>query len=111
MVPREFRDQDDVVYHELLKSSETVDCSQYQQQIVKSHPTLIVKELQGSRRHDKVILFHDNASPHIGKTVKSMLKNVACEALPPLYSPDLAPSDFHLFRSMVHTLFQQYFRS
>ncbi|GFX45258.1 mariner Mos1 transposase [Trichonephila clavipes] len=34
------------------------------------------------------------------------------EVLPhPLYSPDLAPSDYHLFRPMAHGLADQHFRS
>ncbi|EGI66303.1 Mariner Mos1 transposase, partial [Acromyrmex echinatior] len=30
---------------------------------------------------------------------------------PPPYSPDLAPSYYHLFRSMAHDLTDQHFRS
>ncbi|GBM45009.1 Mariner Mos1 transposase [Araneus ventricosus] len=61
--------------------------------------------------HEEVILFHADSSPHMGRSVKNMLKNVAWEVLSnPLCSPDLAPSDFHLFRSMGHTLSQQHFR-
>jgi len=34
------------------------------------------------------------------------------EVLPhPPYSPDVAPSDYHLFRSMAHGLADQHFRS
>ncbi|KAG5325253.1 MOS1T transposase, partial [Pseudoatta argentina] len=45
----------------------------------------------GAQRHDKVILLHDNARPHVAKPVKTSV-------LPhPPYSPDIAPSDFHLF--------------
>jgi len=29
----------------------------------------------------------------------------------PPYSPDIAPSDYHLFRSMVHSLAKQHFHS
>jgi len=31
--------------------------------------------------------------------------------IPPLYSPDVAPSDYHLFRSMAHGLADQHFQS
>ncbi|KAG5327320.1 MOS1T transposase, partial [Pseudoatta argentina] len=48
--------------------------------------------------HDKVILLHDNAWPHVAKPVKTYLETLKWEVLPhPLYSPDIAPSDFHLF--------------
>ena len=43
-------------------------------------------------------LHHDNAKPHVAKTVKSFLNDnkVLIMDQPP-YSPDLAPSDFWLF--------------
>ncbi|KAG5327510.1 MOS1T transposase, partial [Pseudoatta argentina] len=51
-----------------------------------------------AQRHDKVILLHDNARPHVGKPVKTYLETLKWEVLPhPPYSPDIAPSDFHLF--------------
>ncbi|KAG5318210.1 MOS1T transposase, partial [Pseudoatta argentina] len=51
-----------------------------------------------AQRHDKVILLHDNARPHVAKPVKTYLETLKWEVLPhPLYSPDIAPSDFHLF--------------
>ncbi|KAL3271170.1 hypothetical protein HHI36_021667 [Cryptolaemus montrouzieri] len=65
------------------------------------------KRLQYEQRHEKVILQQDNARPHDAKPVKTYL-----EILPhPLYSPDIAPSDYYLFRSMVHGLADQQLRS
>ncbi|KAG5323790.1 MOS1T transposase, partial [Pseudoatta argentina] len=62
--------------------------------------------------HDKVILQHDNARPHVVKVVKTYLETLKWEILPHLpYSPDVAPSDYHLFRSMTHDLADQHFRS
>ncbi|GFY05251.1 mariner Mos1 transposase [Trichonephila clavipes] len=55
---------------------------------------------------------HDNARPHVAKVVKTYLETLKWEVLlHPLYSPDLAPSDYHLFRSMAHGLADQHFRS
>ncbi|GBP45709.1 Mariner Mos1 transposase [Eumeta japonica] len=69
------------------------------------------KYLVGSR-HDKVILLHDNARPHVAKPVKTYLEMLQWEVLPhPLYSPDIDPSDFHLFRLTAHGLADQYFHS
>ena len=59
-----------------------------------------------------MILQHDNARPHVVKVDKTYLETLKWEALPhPPYSPDVASSDYHLFRSMVHGLADQHFRS
>jgi transposase len=60
----------------------------------------------------RVILQHDNAKPHIAKVVKKLLNDLGWETLEhPPYSPDLAPSDFHLFRSMEHALRNKLFQT
>jgi len=44
--------------------------------------------------------------------IKTYLKTLKWEVLPhPPYSPDIAPSDYHLFRSMTHGLSEQHFTS
>ncbi|KAG5316282.1 MOS1T transposase, partial [Pseudoatta argentina] len=65
-----------------------------------------------AQRHDKVILLHDNARPHVAKPVKTYLETLKWEVLPhPPYSPVIAPSNFHLFRSMAHGLADRRFHS
>ena len=55
---------------------------------------------------------HDNAQPHVAQAVKKYLETLKWEVLPhPPYGPDLAPSHYHLFRSMAHGLAEQHFRS
>ena len=49
---------------------------------------------------------------HVAKPVKTYLETHQWEVLlHPLYSPDIAPSDFHLFRSMARDLADQRFHS
>jgi len=63
-------------------------------------------------RHDKIILLHDNARPHVAAPVKTYLETLKWEVLPhPPYSPDITFSDYHLFRSMTHGLSEQHFIS
>lgn len=105
-------DQLGVVYYELLQPSETITGALYRTQLIRLSRTLKEKRPQYSKRHDKVILFHDNARPHVSRVVKTYLETLKWDILPhPPYSPDIAPSDFHLFRSMTHDLAEQHFRS
>jgi len=44
-------------------------------------------------------LQHDNARSHVAKVIKTYLQTLKWEVLPhPPYSPDVAPSDYHLFQ-------------
>ncbi|UYV81111.1 hypothetical protein LAZ67_20000057 [Cordylochernes scorpioides] len=50
--------------------------------------------------------------PHVAKVVKEILEALQWNVLPhPPYSPDIAPSDYHMFRSMTHGLAEQHFTS
>jgi transposase len=72
----------------------------------------VEKRPEWARRHGKVILLHDNAPAHKAKPVKETIKSLGWDLLPhPPYSPDLAPSDYHLFSSMGHALKEQHFKT
>ena len=48
-----------------------------------------------------VILLHDNARPHITAITQKLFQQCKWEIFDhPPYSPDLAPSDFHLFTKL-----------
>lgn len=105
-------DMEGVVYHELLKQRETVTGERYRQQLKKLNEELLQKRPAIASNLRKVILLHDNARPHISSIVKQTLSDMDWEILPhPAYSPDIAPSDFHLFRSMAHSLADMHFKS
>ena len=52
-----------------------------------------------------VLLLHDNAPVHKSRVAQATINQMGFEQLAhPPYSPDLAPSDFHLFRAMKSDL-------
>ena len=105
-------DQLGILYYELLQPNETITGDRYRLQMMRLSRALKEKRLEYAERHDKVILLHDNARPHVAKPVKTYLETLKWEVLPhPPYSPDIAPSDYHLFRSMAHDLTDQHFTS
>ena len=106
-----FKDAD-VIYYVLLKRSETITGERYQTYLMRLSRELCEKRPLYKQRHEKVILQHDNARPHVANPVKTYLETLKWEVLTHLpYSPDIAPSDYYLFRSMAHGLADQQFRS
>ena len=80
---------------------------------IDSFEPLWEKRPEYEQRHDKVILLHDNARPHVAKVVKKYLETLKWDVLShPSYSPDIALSDpvIRLFRRM-HDLASHRFTS
>ena len=91
----------------LVKQSQGIST---REQIIRLSRALQEKRPEYETRQHKVILLHD-ARSRVTKLVKEMLE-VRCEVLPhAAYSPDCAPSDYHLFRSMAHALAEEHFNS
>lgn len=98
-------DQKGVLYYELLKRKETITADRYSTQLTKLAEEIDKKRPWNGKGRRKVILQHDNASPHVARASRDTITKLGWEILPhPAYSPDLAPSDYHLFRSMQHEL-------
>jgi transposase len=59
-----------------------------------------------------VVLLHDNARPHTAARTNALIKLFNWEIFDhPPYSPDLAPSDYHLFTKMKVWLATQRFHN
>ena len=95
-------DQLGVVYYELLKPSTTITEDRYWTHLMHLSRALMEKLPQYQKRHDKVIFQHDNDRPHVARPVKTYLETLKWDILAsPLYSPDVAFSDYHLFWSIA----------
>jgi histone-lysine N-methyltransferase SETMAR len=101
-------DIEGVIYWELLPEKATINATRYRAQLHK-----LAAEVQKRRRgRRKIYLLHDNARPHIAKTVNEKLKSLEWELIPhPPYSPDIAPSDYHLFLSLSNQLRGENFKN
>lgn len=94
-------DSKGVLLFELLPPNTTISAAYYCAQLDRLNAQLAIRR----PRHGKVRFLHDNARPHVAKVTRNKLVELDWEALPhPAYSPDLAPSDYHLFRALQHHL-------
>ena len=86
------------MHWELMPQGETINAEDYCEQLTRVQAALVKK-----RAHrEKVMLLHDNATPH---TAKRHLRDLGWDVLPhPPYSPDMASTDFKLFRSLQNAL-------
>jgi histone-lysine N-methyltransferase SETMAR len=95
-----------VIYHEFLPTNCNVTAALYCAQLRSLASEIAKKRPQ----MDKVYFLHDNARPHTAKSTRMELISLGWELLPhPAYSPDLAPSDYHLFRSLQNHLNEKSF--
>ena len=72
-----------------------------------------IKEKRLELATRKGVIFHqDNARPHTSLLTRKKLLELSWEVMPHrLYSPDLAPSDYNLFRSLQIHLIGKTFNS
>jgi len=92
-----------VIHWELLPTGCTVTADLYFQQLER-----VAAKLQG--KQDKVYFLYDNARLHIGESTREKLLELDWTVVPhPPYSPHLAPTDYHLFRSLADHLLEKKF--
>ena len=95
-----------MIHHELLPTNATVTAASYCDQLDRLNSQLAILR----PGHGKVFMLHDNARPHTAKLTRLKMIELGWEVLThPPYSPDLAPSDYHLFRSLQNHLREKRF--
>ena len=91
-----------VVHWELVPAGRAVNGELYVERVHEAlrrhYPSMI--------RRNQILLQQDNAPVHTSKMTKEKIEELdGVDVLPhPPYSPDLAPSDYHMFRSIAHFL-------
>lgn len=92
-----------VVHHEILSHDLTINSELYCSQLDRLQEA--IKEKRPELINRKVVFHHDNTRPHTSLITRQKLRELGWEVLMhPPYSPDLAPSDYHLFRSLQNSL-------
>jgi len=93
-----------VIYYELLPSCKTIDSTVYCSQLTKLNQAIRTKRPEFANH--KGIVFHtDDARSHTSLVIRKKLLSLDWDVLPhPAYSPDLAPSNYHLFRSLQNSM-------
>ena len=101
-----FWDSKGMLHHELLPQGHTVTATVYAAQLQKLAQALREKRPGRASVH----LLHDNARPHVAKETHRQIEELGWETVSrPPYSPDLAPSDYYLFRSLKASLGKETF--
>ena len=93
-----------IIYFELLPPNRTINSDVYIEQLTKLNNAVEEKRPELTNRKG-VVFHHDNARPHTSLVTRQKLMELGWDVLPhPPYSPDLAPSDYFLFRSLQNSL-------
>ncbi|UYV63239.1 hypothetical protein LAZ67_2003519 [Cordylochernes scorpioides] len=94
-----FWDCKGVLLVDYLPTNTTVKAARYCEVLTKLRAA--IKRKRPGLLSRKLLLVHDNARPHAARTTQTLLENCKWKIFThPLHSPDLAPSDFHLFPAL-----------
>lgn len=98
-----FWDRKGVLLIDFLARGETINAARYCETLRK-----LKRAIQNKRRgmlSNGIVLLHDNARPHTANDTQTLVRQFRWEQFDhPPYSPDLAPSDYHLFQHMKREL-------
>jgi len=105
-----FWDQDGILLIDYLPKGQTINAEYYSSLLVQLKD--ILKEKRRRKVTMGVLLLHDNALAHGALATQKKLAYLGFQCLDhPPYSPDLAPSDYHLFPGLKKQLRGRHFSS
>jgi len=97
-----FWDQDGILLTDYLPKGQTINAEYYSSLLVQLKD--ILKEKRRGNITKGVLFLHDNAPAHRALATQKKLAYLGFQCLDhPPYSPDLAPSDYHLFPGLKKT--------
>ncbi|XP_035231708.1 histone-lysine N-methyltransferase SETMAR-like [Stegodyphus dumicola] len=98
-----FWDQNGVLLVEFMQPGKTINADSYCETLRR-----LQRAIQNKRRGmltSGIVLIHDNACPHSARVTQRLLQQFQWDIFEhPPYSPDKAPSDFHLFLELKQWL-------
>jgi transposase len=98
-----FWDSSGILLVEYLPIGQTVTANRYIATLKKLKRA--IRRKRPGLRDDQILLLHDNARPHSALRTQDAVRKLGWTVLPhPPYSPDLAPSDYHLFGKVKESL-------
>jgi len=91
------------MYYELLSHNQTINSDKYCSQLDRLKAAIDEKRLELANRKG-IVFYQDNARPHVSLHTRQKLCNLAGMFYLIRHIPDFAPSDYHLFRSLLNSL-------
>jgi transposase len=105
-----FWDSKGIIHLDFLTAQKTINAQCYSSLLNEKVKSAI--RLKRRKRQDSVCFLQDNVRPHTAALTMVTLLKLKRDVLPhPPYSPDLAPSDYHLFGPMKRVLGGKRFRN
>ena len=87
-----------IIHWEILADGCTITADLHCQQLDR-----VAAKLKG--KQDRIYFLHDNVRPNVAKSTRQKLLSLGWISIPhPPYSPDLARTDYHLYRSLSNYL-------
>ena len=91
-----FWDRQGILLVEFLPQGTTINSAVYCETLKK--PRRAIQSKRRGMLSATILLLHDNAQPHSAAQTQDLITSFKWEQMDhPPYSPDLAPSDYHLF--------------